>query len=84
MTEPIINDPKTPIGEILKAAGHDGILIESEDQGRFAIIPLDDDLIDFLIERNPRFLAACRQIRGRMDGGQFLSHEEVRRRLVGG
>ena len=82
MTARIVNDPKTPIGEILKAAGHVGILIESEDQGHFAVIPLDDDLIDFLIERNPRFLAACRQIRGRMDGGQFHTPEEVRRRLL--
>lgn len=83
MTAQIVNDPRTPIGEILKAAGDDGILIESEDRGRFAIIPLDDDLIDFLIERNPKFLAACRQIRGRMDGGQFHSPEDVRGRLVG-
>ena len=34
MTAQIVNDPKTPIGEILEAAGNDGILIESEDQGR--------------------------------------------------
>ena len=72
MTIPSVPDPKTPIGEILKAAEPDGLVLESEDQGRFAIIPLDEDLLDFLIERNPKFLAVCQQIRARMDAGQFL------------
>ena len=79
-----IPDPRTPIGEILKAAGPDGLVLESEDQGRFAIIPLDEDLIDFLIERNPKFLAACRQVRADMDAGQFLTHEEVKKQITEG
>jgi hypothetical protein len=79
-----VNDPKTTIGEILRAAGSEGILLESEDQGRFALIPLDDDLIDFLIERNPKFIADCRETRQRMDAGQFQTHEEVKRELVDG
>jgi hypothetical protein len=83
MTVQPVSDPNTPIGEILKAAGSDGIVLESEGQGRYALIPLDEDLIDYLIERSPKFLAACREIRKRMDAGQFQTHEEVRRRLVG-
>ncbi len=47
------------------------------------MLPLDDDLIDYLIERNPAFRARCREIRGRMDSGQFQTHDEVRRRLTG-
>jgi len=83
MTVQPVNDPKTPIGEILKAVGSEGILLESEDRGRFAVIPLDDDVIDFLIERNPKFIAHCREIRGRIDAGQFQTNEDVRRQLVG-
>jgi hypothetical protein len=83
MTVQPVNDPKTPIGEILKAAGSEGILLESEDRGRYALIPLDDDVIDFLIERNPKFIAHCREIRERIDAGQFQPHEEVRRQLIG-
>jgi hypothetical protein len=83
MTVQPVSDPNTPIGEILKAAGSDGIVLESEGQGRYALIPLDEDLIDYLIERSPKFLAACREIRKRMDAGQFQTHEEVRRQLVG-
>ncbi|MGP0065382.1 MAG: hypothetical protein ACLQGP_17490 [Isosphaeraceae bacterium] len=78
-----VSHPKTPIGEILKAAGSEGVLLESEDQGRYALIPLDDDLIDDLIERSPKFRADCREIRGRMDAGEFQTHDEVRRQLAG-
>ncbi len=78
-----VDDPNTPIGEILKAAGTDGIVVESQGQGRYAVIPLDDDLIDFLVERSPKFRAHCREIRGRIDAGQFQTHEQVRRQFVG-
>jgi hypothetical protein len=76
-----VPDLKTPIGEILKAAGAEGIVLESEDQVRYAVIPLDDDVIDLLMERNPKFRAHCLEIRGRMDAGQFQTHEEVKRQL---
>ena len=83
MTIQPIADLNTPIGQILKAAGSEGIVLESEDQGRYALLPLDDDVIDLLIERSPSFRVQCREIRERMDSGQFHSHEEVRRQLQG-
>ena len=83
MTIQPVSDPKTPIGEILKAAGSEGLLLESEGQGRYALLPLDDDVIDLLIERSPEFRAHCREIRSRMDTGQFQTHEEVTRQLLG-
>jgi len=83
MTVQPISDLNTPIGQILKAAGSEGIVLESEDQGRYALLPLDDDVIDLLIERNPTFRDHCHEIRERMDSGQFQTHEEVRRQLVG-
>ena len=81
MTNQALSDPKTPIGEILKAAGTEGIVLEYENQAHFAVIPLDDDVIDLLIERNPRFRATCREIRAQMETGQFQTHQEVRKRL---
>jgi hypothetical protein len=83
MSIQLVSDSNTPIGEILKAAGSEGIVLESEDQGRYALLPLDDDVIDLLIERSPRFRADCHKIRERMNSGQFQTHEEVRRQLVG-
>ncbi len=84
MTVQPVNDPNTPIGEILRAAGSEGIVVESEDQVSYAVIPLDDDVLDLLIERNPKFRARCREIRGRMDAGNFRTHEEVKTELAGG
>ena len=83
MTAQSVTDPNTPIGEILKAAGSEGIVVESEDQVSYAVIPLDDDVLDLLIERSPKFRAHCREIRSRMDTGQFQTHEEVTRQLLG-
>ena len=79
-----ISDLNTPIREILKAAGSEGIVLESQDQGSYAVISLDDDVLDLLIERSPKFRAHCREIRERMNAGQFQTHEEVKRRLVEG
>lgn len=83
MTVQSVSDPETPIGRILETAGPEGILLESEGQGRYALLPLDDDVIDFLLERSPEFRTACREIRRRMGSGQFQTHDEVRRQLAG-
>jgi hypothetical protein len=82
MTVQSVSDPQTPISEILRAAGSEGILLESEGQARYAVIPLDDDLIDYLIERSPKFIEVCRQIRERMRAGRFHSHQAVKDLLV--
>jgi hypothetical protein len=76
-----VSDPKTPIGEIIKFAGSQGLVLETEDQERYALLPLDEDVIDLLIERIPKFRADCLEIRQRMDSGQFMTHEEVKRQL---
>jgi hypothetical protein len=78
-----VSDLNWPIGEVLKEAGSKGVVLESEGQGRYALLPLDDDVIDLLIERSPRFRADCQEIRQRMEGGRFQSHEDVRKQLGG-
>jgi hypothetical protein len=79
MTIHRLKDLQTPIGDVLKAVGPDGVLLESNGNPEFALMPLDDDLIDFLIERNPKLIEECRQIRQRMDAGQSRSHDEVKK-----
>ncbi len=83
MTTQSVIDPNTPIGEILKAAGSEGIVLDSKGQGLYALLPLDDDVIDLLIERSPSFRADCREIRQRMESGQFQTHDDVRKQLLG-
>jgi hypothetical protein len=53
--------PSMLIGEILETVGWEGILLETDGQERFALLPLDDELIDFLIERSPTFRARKRR-----------------------
>lgn len=83
MTRQKITDPKQPIGEILQTVGREGCLLETSDQNAFALFPLDADMIDYLIERNPKFIEECRQIRERMRAGKSRSHDEVKKLLAG-
>jgi hypothetical protein len=78
-----LTDLTRPIGEILQDVGTDGILLESPEQQRYALMPLDDDLLDYLLERSPELIEACRNSRQRIQGGQFHSHDDVKR-LFGG
>jgi hypothetical protein len=78
-----VSEPKTPIGEILKSAGSEGIVLDSEGQGRYSLLPLDDDVIDLLIERSPKLRADCLETRQRMDSGHFKTHDDVRSQLLG-
>ena len=82
MTMRLLNNLKTPIGDLLSQAGPDGILLQPAGQSPYALIPLDDDLTDYLVERNPKFIESCRQIQERMKEGQFHSHEEVKKLLA--
>jgi hypothetical protein len=72
-----ITDLRTPIGEILKAAEASGVVIHADDQEQYAFLPLDDELLDFLLERNPRFIKECEQIRQEMMLGKSHSQDEV-------
>lgn len=77
-----LNDPNIPIGEILKAAGSEGVVLETASQERYALLPLDEEVIDLLIERSPKFRSDCLEIRGRMNSGQFVSHEHLKIQLL--
>lgn len=76
-----VTDLKTPIGEFLDDAEAEGVVLEAEGRGRYAVLPLDDDLLDYLVARSPKFIGACGQIRERMRAGRFHSHEEVKKFL---
>ena len=76
-------DPQTPIGDILSSASSEGVLIQSEGDTSYAVLPLNDDLVDHLLEHNPRFIQECDEIRQRMRTGRAHSHDEVKRMLAG-
>lgn len=76
MTTYRIDDFDSPIGEVLQLVGSDGILLQPQGQSPLALIPLDDDVLDFLIERNPRFIDDCRRIRERIARGAVHSQQE--------
>lgn len=76
-----IDDLETPIRDIRQAAGAEGIVLESAKETRFAVLPLDDDRIDYLLERDPRLSEVCGEIRKRMNAGRIHSRADVREAL---
>jgi hypothetical protein len=81
MTFKQVDDLQTPIGDVLQAVTRDGLVLESGGKPRFALLPLDDELIDYLVEHSPKFIEVCEGIRERMQAGRFHTHEEVKRSL---
>lgn len=83
MTIRTVTNPTTPLGDVLRDATPDGVLVQGEGQAQFAIIPLDDDLVDYLLERSPKLAEDCRRIRQRMHDSHFHTHASVKELLKG-
>jgi hypothetical protein len=79
MTKLRANDPNMSLGEFLKGVKREGALVEKGGKVQFAVMPLDDDVLDLLLERSPRLIEECRQIRARAKGGDFKTLAEVKR-----
>jgi len=56
-------------------------VIQADDQEQYALPPLDDELLDFLLERSPKFIEECEQIRRRTTSGESHSQDEIERLL---
>ena len=84
MTLHRLNNPDSPIGTVLDAVDdEDGILLEQEGRRTYALMPLDHDLLDYLLEHNPELIKESARIRRRMKRGAFHTHDEVKRTLRG-
>ena len=64
-------DPARSFG----ARNAEPVVLQAEEEGDFAVLPLDDDVLDLLLERNPAFIEECRQIRERMRQGDYVTYE---------
>ncbi len=70
-------DMQISIGELLNKVPPEGTVIESRDHARFALLPWDEDVVEFLFARHSKHIAEFERIRERMRHGQFHTHEEV-------
>ena len=76
-----ISSEDADVTALLDRASEEPVILQSEGRGDFALLPLEDEILDLLLERSPRFLEECRQIRECMKRGDFVSHDQVRRDL---
>ena len=75
-------DADVSIQEVLDATGSDGTILEVLGKKSFVLIPMDDDVLDFLLERNPKLIQDCVQIRDRLRSGHIRSHDEVKTQVL--
>jgi len=79
MTFQRLSDRSSPIGSVLDAADDEGaILLEPQGSRSYALVPLDDDLLDCLLEHNPRLIKESARIARRMKRGTFFTHQVKR------
>jgi hypothetical protein len=72
-----VNPTDAGVTALLVKATTEPVILKTESSGDFALLPLDEDLIDLLLERNPRLIAECREIGERMAQGKYLSHQQA-------
>jgi hypothetical protein len=65
------------IGELIDQARDEPLIFETDGQENFVLLPMDNELIDLLLERSPRLIEKCRKIRERVEQGEFWTHEQV-------
>ncbi len=70
-------ETRASIGELIDQARDEPLIFETECAGNFVLLPVDDELLDLLLERSPRLIKKCRQIRERMEQGEYWTHEQV-------
>jgi hypothetical protein len=70
-------ETRASIGELIEQARNEPLIFETEGAGSFVLLPVDDELLDLLLERSPRLIERCRQIRERMEQGEYWTHEQV-------
>lgn len=65
------------ITALLEKARAEPLILQGEGGNDYAVLPLDDDVLDLLLERSPRLREECDQIRERMNQGAYFTHEQV-------
>ena len=72
-----INSTETSVTALLSKARTEPLILQTEADGDFAVLPLDDEVMDLLLERSSKLIEECRQIRERMKQGAYLTHEQM-------
>jgi hypothetical protein len=72
-----ISPADADVAALLNRARDEPLILQTEAAGDFAVLPLDDEILDLLLERSPRLRAECEQIRERMKQGAYLTHKQV-------
>jgi hypothetical protein len=72
-----VSPTETELTALLGRASEEPLILRSEGGGDFAVLPLDDDVLDLLLERSPRLIEECRHIRERMRRGAYLTHQQM-------
>jgi hypothetical protein len=65
------------LAALLDSASEEPLILQTERTGDFALLRLDDEVIDLLLERNPALIEECSKIRERMKQGASVTHAQM-------
>jgi hypothetical protein len=72
-----ISESDARLTDLLSRARQEPLILRTGANDEFALLPLDEDVLDLLLERNPKLIAECREIDARMQQGDYLTHDQV-------
>jgi hypothetical protein len=72
-----ISPDQSHLTALLDKALQEPIVLKSAAVGDFVLLPLDDEVIDLLLERHPGLIAECREIRSRMKRDAYRTHDQL-------
>jgi hypothetical protein len=68
--------------EVLRLAGEEDVLVLRDGHPVVLMTPFDDDdMAWYARERDPAFLASLAKARGRVEEGESVSHEDLKKEL---
>ncbi len=77
MTHIVLRDPKLTVNALLKQS-KGGVVIETTKHAQFALLPMTDEIFDFLLEHSPKLIKEWRQIQKRMEAGEYYTLEQIK------
>jgi len=77
----LIDQNNAEVTALLDKAANEPVILRTERSGEFALLPLDEEVIDLLLERNPQLIAECRAIGERMASGQYVTQAQMLSRV---
>ena len=71
--------PRNSMEDVLREVPPGGVVLTTRSRKRFAVLPLNGPVLEFLSEHDPEMVKKYRAIYARMKAGEYLTFQDVMR-----